>query len=233
MRTIIVCLFLAGLCLLPAHSKAQSNTPAAAVQPDVPNIDFLWSFGALIGSDKKFVSITHDTTLKSGEEIKMMVQLNKESFVYVLHYDAQGGIDLLFPYELSQFQSDDYILQKNYYIRKGRTWMALDKNPGKEVFFIVASTERQLDLERKIAEYLAALDDGKKQSLADNIVAEIRDLRKHYTSFAALAEKPIAIGGNIRDIKNTQETRKVDVADIAIDITAKNFYSKTITIDHQ
>jgi len=34
-------------------------------------------------SDKNLASITHDTTLKSGEEIKMMVQLNKESFVYV------------------------------------------------------------------------------------------------------------------------------------------------------
>lgn len=233
MRTTMVCLFLAGLFLLPAHSKAQSNTPSAAVQQDVPNIDFLWSFGALIGPDKNLASITHDTTLKSGEEIKMMIQLNKESFVYVVHYDAQGGIDLLFPYELGQFQSDDYILQKNYYIRKGRTWMALDKNPGKEVFFIIASTGRQLDLERKISECLAATDDAKKQTLADNVVAEIRNLRKQYTSFAAFAEKPIPIGGNIRDIKNTQETRRIDVADIAIDIIAKNFYSKTITIDHQ
>ena len=233
MRTITVCLFLAGLFLLPVHSKAQPNTPPAAIQPDVPNIDFLWSFGALIGSDKNLVSISHDTTLKSGEEIKMMVQLNKESFIYVLHYDSQGGIDLLFPYELSQFQSDDYTLQKNYYIRKGRTWMVLDKNPGKEVFFVIASVERQLDLERKITECLTAPDDAKKQSLADNVVTEIRNLRKQYTSFTALAEKPIPIGGNIRDIKNTQETRKIDVADIAIDIMAKNFYSKTITIDHQ
>ena len=101
------------------------------------------------------------------------------------------------------------------------------------MFFIIASTGRQLDLERKISECLTATDDAKKQTLADNVVAEISNLRKQYTAFAAFAEKPIPIGGNIRDIKNAQETRRIDVADLAIDIIAKNFYSKTITIDHQ
>jgi len=36
----------------------------------------------------------------------------------------------------------------------------------------------KLDLERKISECLAATDDAKKQTLADNVVAEIRNLRK-------------------------------------------------------
>jgi hypothetical protein len=232
MRHTLIGLFLVGFLFLPTHSKAQSNPAPASVQQDVPNIDFHWSFGALIGSDKKFVSITHDTTLKSGEEIKMMVQLNKECFVYVVHYGSLGDVELLFPYTLSQFQSD-YAVDKNYYILKGRAWSTLDENPGKEVFFIVAATERLLDLERKMTEYQNAPGDADKKPLADNVLTEIRSLRRHYTAFSTIAEKPIAIGGNIRDIKKTQETKRIDVADIAVNILAKNFYSKTITIDHK
>jgi hypothetical protein len=169
--------------------------------------------------------------LKSGEEIKMMVKLTKDCFVYLVHQGSKGEVNLLFPYEIQQFQND-YKTDKNYYVPKGRNWSALDKNTGKEVFFLLASTERLLDLEVKIGNYLSA-DVSKKQTLAGDIVSEIRSVRKRYSTFSTIAEKPVTIGGNIRGTEKAEGARRPDVAAIATQISAKNFYSKTITIDHQ
>jgi hypothetical protein len=177
------------------------------------------------------VPITRDTVLKSGDEIKMMVKLTKGCYVYLVHYGSTGEIDLLFPYSTGQFQTD-YTLDKNYYVPKGRNWSALDKNTGKEIFFLVASTERLLDLEVKLGNYFSA-DPADRKPLAADVVSEIRGVRKRYSTFATLAEKPLAIGGNIRGTGKTETVRRPDVATIATQISANNFYSKTITIDHQ
>jgi hypothetical protein len=201
------------------------------IQQNEGNIGFEWAFGALVGKSKTMVPITRDTILKSGDEIKMMVKLTKDCFVYVVHQGSNGEIDLLFPYMIQQFQTD-YVADKNYYVPKGRHWSALDKNTGKEVFFLIASTERLLNLEVKIGNYFSA-DISKRQSMASDIVSEIRSVRKHYSTFSTIAEKPVTIGGNIRGTEKVEGARRPDVATIATLISAKNFYSKTITIDHQ
>ncbi|HOV98728.1 MAG TPA: DUF4384 domain-containing protein [Bacteroidota bacterium] len=210
------------------HVVAQTPVP----QEESANINFEWAFGALVGKDKNFVQITHDTTLQSGDEIKMMVKLHKDCYVYVVYYGTQGEVELLFPYSLKQFQTD-YEVDKNYYIPVGREWLKLDNNTGKERIFVIASYERLLDLEAAISEYYLASEPSKKQSLAEKIVNQIREMRKKYASYATIAEKPITIGGNIRSTNSIEERRRIDIADIAIGISAKNFYSKTFTIDHQ
>ena len=224
--TILLSAFIVGF-------KTMNPLPAAtpAYQQIESNIGFQWAFGALIGKDKELVSITRDTVLISGEEVKMLVKLTKECFVYLVRYGSKGEIELLFPYNVQQFQKD-YVTDKNYYIPPGRDWFSLDKNTGKEVFFLLASTERLVDIEAKIGDYQSA-DSLKKSVLAAGIVSDIRNVRKRYSSFATIAEKPLVIGGNIRAITEVKETKRPDVADIATEISAKTFYSKTITIDHQ
>jgi hypothetical protein len=231
MRSII---FLAVIvaCVTIGFKFGEEPQPATpTIQQSEINIGFEWAFGALVGKNRTMVPITHDTTLKSGEEIKMMVRLTKDCFVYVIYYGSQGEVDMLFPYDVRQFQKD-YMTDKNYYIPRGRDWRALDKNTGKEVFFLVASTERLLDLEAKVGNYISA-DQSKKQALAQDIVSEVRNVRKRYSTFATVAEKPVTIGGNIRGTEKTDNARRPDVSEIATKITANNFYSKTITIDHQ
>jgi hypothetical protein len=211
--------------------KPIASTPA--LQQSDANIGFDWAFGVLAKKDKALIpiSITRDTVLKSGDEIKMMVKLTKDCYVYLIHYDSNGEIGLLFPYSIRQFQTD-YTIDKNYYVPKGRNWSVLDKNTGKEVFFLVASTERLLDLEVKLGNYFSA-DPANRKPLAQGVVSEIRGIRNRYSTFATLAEKPVTIGGNIRSTDTVKVVRRPDVANIASQISAKNFYSKTITIDHQ
>jgi hypothetical protein len=69
--------------------------------------------------------------------------------------------------------------------------------------------------------------------MAGDIVSEIRTVRKHYSTFSTIAEKPVSIGGNIRGTEKVEGARRPDVVILATQISAKNFYSKTITIDHQ
>jgi len=231
MRYVIFLVVLLGCFAIGFRFSDQPAPAVPMVQQNEANIGFDWAFGALVGKSKTMVSVTHDTTLNSGEEIKMMVKLTKDCFVYVVHQDSKGEVELLFPYKIQQFQSD-YVADKNYYVPKGRGWSPFDKNTGKEIFFLIASTERLLDLEVKLGNYFSA-DTSKKQSMANDIVSEIRSVRKHYSTYATIAEKPLTIGGNIRGTEKVEGARRPDVATLATQISAKNFYSKTITIDHQ
>ena len=231
MRIYILLSVLIG-CFAVGFRFHEQLTPLVLLdQQNESNIGFDWAFGALVGTNKTMVPITRDTVLKNGEEIKMMVKPTKDCYVYVVHQGSEGEIDLLFPYEIRQFQTD-YTVDKNYYIPKGRNWSALDNNTGKEIFFLIASAERLLDLEVKLGNYFSA-DESKRQPLAVDIVSEIRNVRKHYSTYATIAEKPLTIGGNIRGTDKVEGARRPDVAALATQISAKNFYSKTITIDHQ
>jgi hypothetical protein len=233
MRSIILLVVVLSFLVVGFRFGEQPIASTPTVQQNDANIEFDWAFGVLGHQDKTLIPIpiTRDTVLKSGDEIKMMVKMTKDCYVYAVYLDSQGEINLLFPYSIRQLQTD-YVVAKPYYIPKGRNWMTLDKNTGKEIFFLVGSTERLLDLEVKLGNYFSA-DPVDRKPLAQDVVSEIRGLRKRYSTFATLAEKPLSIGGNIRSTDTVKVASRVDVADIATHISANNFYSKTITIDHQ
>ncbi len=200
-------------------------------QDNKENVAFRWAFGALVGKSKDLVPIRRDTALASGDEIKMVVELSKECFVYVIHHSPQGEIGLLFPESFGQF-AGDYKTGKNYYVPKGRSWFELDKNTGKETFYLLAASERLLELEALIGGYQSAPAD-KKGELAKQILAEIRDVKRKFRTFTTLAERPVTIGGNIRGVDEADSIKRPDVLTLATEISASNFYSKTFTIDHK
>ena len=195
------------------------------------NVAFSWGFGALVGKDKKFVPVTRDTILKTGDEIKMVVELKKECYVYLVHHSPKGEVSLLFPEDVRQF-SGDYKVGKNYYIPKGRSWFELDKNPGRETFYLLAASERLVELEALIGNYNTAKKE-EKGPIADQVLTEIRSAKRKFKTFTTLAERPVTIGGNIRGVGKAEQAKRPDVATISTDIKANNFYSKTFTIDHQ
>lgn len=197
------------------------------------NIGFEWGFGALSGSAKepKLASIARDTTLRSGDQVKLIVKLTTQCFVYVLHEDPTGEIVLRFPYDLQQFTTD-YKIGKNYYIPKGRPWFQLDEKAGRETFYLLASPNRLTDLEGLVTKYQSSPAAG-KAALAKDIVSEIRNVRKRFKTFTTTAERPISIGGNVRGLDGPGAGRRPDVASITTEISANNFYGKTITVEHK
>ncbi len=206
--------------------------PLVSQTPGNENVSFTWAFGALCGPQHTLVRIEHDTVLASGDELKMYVELTKECFVYVLYENSQGEFSLLFPTDGFRQFTKDYNLHKPYLIPKGRSWFTLDKKTGTETFYLLGSAERLIDLEAAYGDYASA-EPGKKPSLAKNLAATLKSVRKRYKSYATFAEKPITIGGNVRGMEKKEESRRPDVTTISTLISASNLFSKVITIDHQ
>ncbi len=219
--TFLIILFASQTVL---HAMIQSEDPEE-------NINYRWSFVAKVGTEKnrKIAMITRDTSLRTGDEFKMMVNLQKKCHVYVVHKSSTDELSVLYPYS---FDTESE-LDKNYYLPKGRSWFTLDKNAGTETFYILASFERLTDLEERLIAYAQA-SAHQQHELGPIIVAEIKEIKKKYRTYHTLASRPISIAGNVRGTKTEPvSVDKFDVSTLATEISANNFYSKTITIEHK
>jgi len=219
-----IALLLAALVAATCWSFGQ---PASKIDE---NINYKWAFVARVGDQtaRRVVPISRDTILRSGDEVKMMVNLTKKANIYVFYRNSSGDMELLFPYGIES----EYTVEKNYYIPKGRDWNKFDNNIGQETFYILASVERLTDLENTWHKYLAA-PTAKKGDAGAVVVTAIKDVKKRFRTFQTLAERPISIAGNVRGTKGAVDPNKIDVATMAGEVSANNFYSKTITIDHK
>ena len=210
-----------------AVSSQQQNQPAGQ------DICFRWALGALVKGEKEleFIAIKRDTTLKTGDRIKMFVELRKKCFVYVIYHSAGGDLYLLFPYDLKQFASD-YQTFKKYYIPQGDAWFELDEKVGLETFYLLASARRLQVLERLIKVY-PSNEPAKKHEIAKQIVAEVRRLKWQHRKLKTVAERPLQIIGPVRTLDDAGKVAALDVTSIAVEISAESFYSKSFRIDHQ
>ena len=198
------------------------------------NIQYNWAFVARAGEagSRRLGVVTRDTSMKTGDEFKLYVNLVKPSYVYVIHKSSTNELSLLFPYDSAMFLKD-YKTDKNYYIPKGRDWFKLDKNVGTETFYVLASSERLTELENDLQAYFAAAADKKSDAMTV-VMNEIKDIKKHFRTFATIAERPISIAGNVRgEKKNIIDPDRVDISQFATEILANNFFSKTVSIDHK
>lgn len=209
--------------------------PAAAQQKteQEENIQFSWAFGAIKKGEgeSKLIPIARDTALKSGDQIKFFVKLEKECFVYLIYHSSQGELNVLFPYRFEQL-SRGYPKQAQYYIPQGLEWFELDEHAGQETFYLLASAERLHDLEALINKYETA-DPAKKPELAKEALKEIRMLIRENRKFKSFAERPVTIMGHLRGSEKVEGEGTPDVTNLAVEISGRNFYSRTFTIDHQ
>jgi len=223
--TIIFCLFL----LFDSHAVIHAQDTAAQQETSVK---FQWAFGALKKANgSKFEAVTKDTDLKTGDQIKFFLKVNKNCFVYLIYRSSQGELSVLFPYRF-KLQSAEYTIAGNHYIPKGDQWFELDEHTGEERFYLLASVERLIDLEARINDYESA-DNSKKPPLAKKILSEVRNLRKQHLKFKTYAERPVNIIGNLRGTEKAETAGPHDIAKFAVEISADTFYSRTFTIDHK
>ena len=225
-------IFISGLILF-GFFLSDNPKDVRAEQNKQDLVCFRWAFGAMIGSDddRRLVAITRDTMLKTGDQLKMLVELQKKCFVYLIYHTGQDELHMLFPYEIQQFSSD-YELFKKYYIPQDDMWFELDEDVGQERFYLLASVKRLFGLEALLKEYASA-GAVKKREIAKQILAEIRKEKKRHKKFATSAERPVTIGGSVRGIVKDKKTRSPDIDPIAAEVNALNFYSRTFTIEHQ
>jgi hypothetical protein len=203
----------------------------AQPQPDA-NVKFQWAFGALKKANgSKFEAVTRDTDLKTGDQIKFFLKVNKNCFIYLIYRSSQGELSVLFPQRF-KLKTAEYTVAGDHYIPKGDEWFELDEHTGEERFYLLASAERLLGLETLINDYETA-DAAKKSLLTEKILAEVRQLRKQHLKFKTYAERPVNIIGNLRGTEKAEMAGAHDIAKFAVEISADTFYSRTFTIDHR
>ena len=87
-------------------------------------------------------------------------------------------------------------------------------------------------LESLFSQYESA-QPAQKEELKQKILAEIKNLQWQHRNFKKYAERPVPIIGNLRGAGEVDKSDSFDVADLAIEISAQNFYSRTFTIEHR
>ena len=214
-----------------AESSSTEGSPDSAAYP---RVDFRWAFAAMSVRDGKssMLPVTQDMVLKSGDRLKMMVELQRRCFVYLFHDNRRDGIKLLFPYSLQQFDGD-YRPERRYYIPRGEAWFRLDENPGLEVFYLIASARRLDDLEKAYLQHDAAADGPSKEKSARAFLETIRDLRREHRELSSPAERPAPIGGALRSFENVQDPDRFDIAAFADQVLSTRFTARTYTIEHR
>ena len=197
---------------LPGTASAQAS--------DEDKVNFVWAFEALVaeGNVTKQVPIKEDMKLKTGDQLKMFVELRKACFVYVVHHGARGEIQRLFPYDIQQFTTD-YQTSKIYEIPPNDGWFRINEQAGLETFYLVASAQRLTDLEQLLATY-ATTPPAEQPLAVTNILAELRSLLKQHRS-SVKPGRPVPIAGNMR--KGIE----------GVEIAAPQFYIETFTIEHR
>jgi len=225
-----ICLTSLFFFFLLFESHAALHAQQTAAQPDA-NVKFQWAFGALKKANgSKFEAVAKDTDLKTGDQIKFFLKVNKNCFVYLIYRSSQGELSVLFPQRF-KLLSAEYTVSGDHYIPKGDEWFELDEHTGEERFYLLASVARLLELEAFINDYESA-DAAKKPPRAKKILSEIRKLRKQHLKFRTYAERPVNIIGNLRGTEKAERAGAHDIAKFAVEISADTFYSRTFTIDH-
>jgi hypothetical protein len=196
-------------------------------------VKFRWAFAALkqSGADLRLETIGSKSVLKTGDQLKMMVDLESECFVYVIHHSSQDTIKLMFPYTLKQI-SDDYQQRKKYFIPEGDRWFQLDQQVGSETFYLLASDRRLETLERLFQQYESA-EPSRRAQINGQVLDEISTLKKQHRELVAAAERPETIGGTVRGFEKAQGMNPPDISVIAREISGPGFVVRTFTIDHQ
>ena len=166
--------------------------------------------------------------LESGDRFKFYLNPPKSCYIYLYLYDAQKNLFLVFPEDFELFEQSTQI-SRNYELPGVNSWFYLDENRGTETFFLIASTRRLNELEQSTLRHLedrtASGQNLRVLTSKHEVLDEIRRLIKETSYLADVAQKPIAVAGDFRGIREERELNGVR-------IEATEIYVKTIRLQH-
>jgi hypothetical protein len=221
--------FAAGVVILVLGLSAGAY---AQSRPGKNELNFLYAFGAQTGAPAggKIIPVQNETTLRSGDRLKLFVEPKAELYFYLVHLSSQGDLTPLFPVDATPARIAP---GSQVFLPEGSQWFELDAHPGFEKFFMLVSAERLGRLEELCGRHVTLKDKPEAQSSADAIQNEIKRLRQQHQQLSAPAEKPVRIGGSVRGQPPSSAPVTPDVTPLAVEVTAPGFYSRTFSIDHR
>ena len=103
-----------------------------------------------INNSQNIIPIDIDTVLKENDGIRLLFQPASNCYIYVLFYDSNKIMTLLFPEKYNYYKKNYAIKGMKYFLPDAWDWYPLDNNPGTETIYFIASTSRLTDLEKLI-----------------------------------------------------------------------------------
>jgi len=203
---------------------------AAGLGAQGSDMAFNWAFDKRAADGSPIpIAFSEKVAIVSGDLFKIYIQPIRNTFIYLILYDAQGALQPLFPERFELFTEPSY-MQRQFFIPEGENWFTLDNAKGVEHFYLLASRERLPTLESLILAYQKAAEKGTTNSTAigparQAVLDEIAQLRTKHSQLTMAAEKPVTIAGGTRGIN-------ASVAKVAIHIEAADFYTKTFRLEH-
>jgi hypothetical protein len=221
MRYIFQLLFITAFLLIAGEGYSSEEESGGGQE-----MSFKW---AIILANPKgergTLSITKNTTVFSGDSLSIFIRPIERAYVYLYLVDSNDDLSLLFPARISDFDKD-YSLAEEYRIPE----LKLDYHKGTETFFLLASVKRLEKLESLTKAYDSAsgrAGEAAKSKVIDEITNIQVEVRKAMTD---PVETPTPILGTMRTRGVKEET---EISSYAIEVSAKNIYSKTIKLEHK
>lgn len=213
---------LLSICMAAPGSQTESHRAG-----------ILWAFGAIRASSNppKVEQVGAQTVLSSGDKLKIMIQIKKICFVYVIHKDPLGNLTLLFPYSVKQFDTD-YQIARKYYAPKGDGWFQLDNRTGGETFYLIASDQRLLDIEYTYQQY-ASSTASEREHLAKQMISRLDGIAQTHLRSSVETDMPADEHLAMRGFERATGSDPMDISQLAREISFDSIYSETFTIDHR
>jgi len=167
------------------------------------------------------------TDIKTGERIKIYIDPVTPAYIYLYHVSSEGTLSLLFPQKFFFF-SDEYKTETACYLPSEERWYILKEPSGIEEFHLIVSKQRLFNLESLTKHFFEIKqikqDEIKIADARQDILDEIKHLKKKGNILGRKSEKPVPIAGVIRSLDEEQLS--------CYQITFTDIYAKTIRIRH-
>jgi len=222
----------------PEMKSDKSTEKPKIISEDEPmtpgTLRFKWSFVARIdpAGRNKVVNIaemvkdmgSEKPALTAGDKISFYVEPGENTYVYIYLVDSRGNLEPIFPTSMDMnVLASEFTNGNSTYIPGKFEWFSLDENKGTETFYVIASSTRLKKLEELTSNYINT--EGDKEVLKQMVLDEIKGQKK-LVAFNNPVERPISYGGKIRGLE-------IDISKMAVEVTGKDMYTKTIRLEHE
>ena len=99
--------------------------------------------------DDDYVEVDPDLVFRSGDRIRLSIQVNDTAYLYVVTQGSSGNWRVLFPSPEYDAGSNRVVARRQYNI-PGRTRFVFDEQPGTERLFLVLTRRPETDLDKMI-----------------------------------------------------------------------------------
>ncbi len=193
---------------------AEAPIPAKSEKP----IQVRWLFTAMDAAGEEVALPTRSRVeLSSGNALRFMIIADRPCWFYLVMEEAEGGVELLHPQDLDQGKE----LSSELHLPGQGNWFILEGKNVTERFHILVSSQRLKEFEGLLRQVAVSKDEKSRQSLLDEIVR----LRTQNSAMSSVAEKPPALAGVSRGIKE-------DIMKQMLTVEADEVYVKTVRFEH-